>query len=194
MNLVTTRSPNFGSGCTSRLTARRRRDISQQSLLGPLGAVERTALATILDALRVEHAAQDVVADARKVLHAATADQDHGVFLQVVAFAGDVAHSFDAGGQTDLGDLTKRRVRLLRGRGVDPGADAAALRATLQGRDLVPHRLVLPGLADELVDCRHLVSLAWRRVPFGRGASVEFTVVVDRGHPMKRKNSPGHLG
>src|SRR5581483_12114605 len=38
-----------------------------------------------------------------------------------------------------------------------PGADAAALRAALEGRDLVPRRLGAPGLADELVDCRHRV-------------------------------------
>src|SRR5690606_37407867 len=58
-------------------------------------------------------------------------------------------------GQTDLGDLTQSRVRLLRGRGVDAGADAAALGRTLQGRDLVADRLRLAGLADQLVDRGH---------------------------------------
>src|SRR5262249_55212766 len=117
------------------------------------------------------------------------ADQDHGVFLQVVAFAGDVAHRFDAGGETHLGDLTKGRVRLLRGGGVDPGADAAALRAALQGGDLVARRLRLARLADELVDCRHLFSLG-RRVPFGRSASGWGPGYWIRSRPSKRKNSP----
>src|SRR6185312_1714555 len=133
MNLATVRSPNFGSGRTSRFSARRRRDISVFSLLRTLGAVERAALLAVLHALRVEHAAQDVVADAGKVLHAAAADQDHRVFLQVVAFAGDVAHRLDARGQAHLGDLTQSRVRLLRGGGVDAGANTAALGAALQG-------------------------------------------------------------
>src|SRR5690606_20316538 len=45
-------------------------------LLGPLGAVLRAALATILHTLRVEHAADDVVAHARQILDAAAADHD----------------------------------------------------------------------------------------------------------------------
>src|SRR5690606_41323297 len=83
------------------------------------------------------------------------------------AFAGDVAHRFDARGQAHLGDLTKRRVRLLRGRGVNPGADAAALRTALQGRDLVARGLVATRLADELVDCRHLISALVEACPVG---------------------------
>src|SRR6478736_3591116 len=85
MNRLITTSPNFGSGRISRLTARRRRLIGSAPLLRPLGAVERTALAALRQALRVEHAAQDVVAHARQVLHAPAADQHHRVLLQVVA-------------------------------------------------------------------------------------------------------------
>src|SRR3569832_862845 len=154
MNLARTRSPNLASGLISRRSARWRRDI-YISLLRTLGAIERTALLAALDALCVEHAADDVIAHAGKVLHAAAADQDHRVFLQVVAFAGDVAHRLDARGQAHLGDLTQSRVRLLGRGGVDAGADPAALGAALQGGHLVPRRLRLPGLADELVDCRH---------------------------------------
>ena len=44
------------------------------ALTSALGAVFRTALLAVLDALRVEHAAQDVIAHARQVLHAAAAD------------------------------------------------------------------------------------------------------------------------
>src|SRR5690606_12158186 len=125
-------------------------------------------------ALRIEHAAQDVVANAGKVLHAAAADQNNRVFLQVVAFAGDVANGFVAVlGQADLGDLTQSRVGLLRGRRVDAGANAAALGRTFQSRDLVTGGLGLARLADQLVDRRHTICLfsMWRRVPFGRGAS-----------------------
>src|SRR5690242_12755512 len=87
MKRLSTRSPNFGSGRTSRFSARWRRDIALYPLLRPLGAVQRTALATLGDALGVKHATQDVVAHARKILHAATADQHHRVLLQVVALA-----------------------------------------------------------------------------------------------------------
>src|SRR6185437_13466145 len=124
-------------------------------LLRTLGAVMRTALLAVFDALRVEHAAEDVVANARQVLDAAAADQHDAVFLQVVALARDIAHGFDLRGQTDLGDLTQSRVRLLRRGGVDAGANASALRAALQGRHLVALRLGMAGLADQLVDCGH---------------------------------------
>src|ERR1700736_6710478 len=93
MNLVSTASPNLASGRTSRLTAARRRDMGEPlylSLLRPLGAVFGTALATVLDPLGVQGAANDVVAHARQVLDAAAADQHHRMLLQVMPLAGDV--------------------------------------------------------------------------------------------------------
>src|SRR5689334_7506728 len=130
MNLASTRSPNLASGLISRRSARWRRDI-EFSLLRTLGAVERTALFAVLDALGVEHAADDVVAHAGKVLDAAAADQDHAVLLKIVAFAGNISERLIAIRQTHLGDLAQRRIRLL-GRGrIDAGADSALLRATL---------------------------------------------------------------
>src|SRR5690606_1446260 len=78
-----------------------------KALLGPLRAVLRTALLAVLHALRVEHAAQHVVAHARKVAHTAAADQHHGVLLQVVPLAGDVGDDFALVGQADLGHLAQ---------------------------------------------------------------------------------------
>src|SRR5438445_6139119 len=154
MNLARTRSPNLASGVISRRSARWRRDI-QISLLRALGAIERTALLAVLDALGVEHAADDVVTHAGKVLDAAAADQDHAVLLKVMAFAGNIGQRLEAVGQTHLGDLAQRGVRLLRRRGVDAGTDGALLRALLQGRNLVALRLGAARLANELIDCRH---------------------------------------
>src|SRR3954452_1672326 len=108
-----------------------------RSLLRTLGAVLRTALLAVLDALRVEHTAQNVVAHARQILDAAAADHDHRVLLEVMAFSRDVPDHLEAVGETDLGDLAERRVRLLRGRGVDARADAALLRTLLQRRHLL---------------------------------------------------------
>src|SRR5260221_723434 len=118
-------------------------------------AVLRTALAAILDALGVERAADDVVAHAGQILDAAAADQHHRVLLQVMAFAGDVARHLEPVGETDAGDLAQRRVRLLRRRRIDAGADAALLRARLQGPHLVARHLRSPRAADKLVDPRH---------------------------------------
>ena len=105
-------------------------------LLGPLGAVLGPALAPIIDAGGVLRAADDVVAHAGQVLHAAAAHEHDAVLLQVVALAGDVGRDLDAVGQPHAGDLAQRRVGLLRRLGVDARADALALRAGLQGRAL----------------------------------------------------------
>src|SRR5438128_3959622 len=136
MNLESVISPNFGSGRISRFSGRRRRDIFYIPLFRTLGAVLRTALPAVLDTLGVENAAQHVVANARKVADAASADQHHRVLLQVVAFAGDVGDDLALVGQANLGNLAKRRVRLLRSRRIDAGADAALLRILLHRRDL----------------------------------------------------------
>src|SRR5208282_6741812 len=123
--------------------------------LRPFGAVFRAPLLAILHALRIEHAAQDVVAHARQILDAAAADHHHRMLLQVMALAGDIADDLEAIGQPNLGDLAQRRIRLLRRRRVDARADAAFLRALLQGRHLLLRVLGHPRLANELVDRRH---------------------------------------
>src|SRR5260370_39250228 len=53
-------------------------------LLGSLCSVLGAPLFAVLHALGVEHAAQDVIAHARKVFHATAADHDHRVLLQVM--------------------------------------------------------------------------------------------------------------
>src|SRR5579863_6555509 len=84
MNLVITMFPNFGSGRISRLSALWRRDISlfprpsflmtqNDPLFGSFCSVLRSALLAVFHALGVEHAAQNVIAHARKVLHPAAA-------------------------------------------------------------------------------------------------------------------------
>ena len=59
------------------------------------------------------------------------------MFLQVVLFARDVGRDFCAVRKADAGNFAKRRVGLFRGLGLDDGADAAALRAPLKGRNFV---------------------------------------------------------
>src|ERR1700759_3065857 len=124
--------------------------------LRTLGAVFRTALLAVLDALGIQHAAEDVVAHAGQVLDATAAYHDHRVLLQIMAFTGDVADHLEAVGQADLGDLAQRRVRLLRRRGVDARANAALLRRLLQRRHLFARLLHRARTCDQLVDRRHL--------------------------------------
>src|SRR3569623_503172 len=74
------------------------------SLLRALGAVLGAGLLAILHALQVQRTAHDVGTHTGQGLHAAATHQDHGVFLQVVAFTADVGDDFEPVGQAHLGD------------------------------------------------------------------------------------------
>src|SRR5690242_11939812 len=91
------------------------------------------------------------------VLHTAAAHEHDRVLLQVVTDTRDVGGDLDATAQAHAGDLAEGGVRLLRGGRVDAGADATALRGSLQGRRLGLRHLVLAALADQLVDGGHRV-------------------------------------
>ncbi len=80
-------------------------------------------------------AANDMVADPGKVADAAPADEDDGVFLEVVAFAADVGGDFLAVGKADAGDFSKGGVGFFGGDGFDLEADAAFLGAGLEIAD-----------------------------------------------------------
>ena len=96
---------------------------------GRLAPYLERPLAAFVDAEAVEGATDDVVTDTRQILHTAAADEDDGVLLKVVAFTADVGDDFEAVGEADLGDLTKRGVRLLGRAGHHLQADPTALRA-----------------------------------------------------------------
>src|SRR5512143_2433093 len=116
MNFATVRSWNLGSGRIFRFSTTRRRGIEILCLARALGAVLRAALRAALDADGVEGSADDVIANAGEVLHAAPADEHHRVLLEIVADAGDVARDLEAVGEANAGDLAERGVRLLRRR------------------------------------------------------------------------------
>src|SRR5512143_1924999 len=154
-NFATIRSWNFGSGRIFRFSTSRRRGIESLSLARALGAVLRAALLAALDADRIEGAANDVVAHAGEVLHAAAADEDHRVLLEVVPDARDVARHLEAVGEPHARHLAERRVRLLGSRRVHAGADAALLRRLLaRGRLLLVRERLAPA-AHQLADRRH---------------------------------------
>src|SRR5438034_11557539 len=110
-----------------RLTGRLRRGMALPARLLPLGTVLGAALLAIPRAGRVQGDADDVVPNAREVLHATPADEHHRVLLQVVPDAGNVRGDLDLAGQPHARDLSQRGVGLLRSGGVDAHADAAPL-------------------------------------------------------------------
>ncbi|SQD98752.1 conserved hypothetical protein [Parafrankia sp. Ea1.12] len=92
------------------------------------------------------------------------------MLLQVVTDPGDVGRDLDPAVQPDACHLAQRRVRLLGGGRVDAGAHATTLRAPLECRGLGLLDLVLPALADQLLDrgqrrSRSFVPRRTRRQP-----------------------------
>src|SRR5579883_288474 len=120
------------------------------------GAILGTALLAVFDALRIEDAAENVISHTGQILDAAATDHDHGVFLKVVALAGNVADHLKPIGEAHLGDLAEGRVRLLRRRGVYARAHTALLRRLLQRRNLLARFLYDARTCDQLVDRRHV--------------------------------------
>src|SRR5439155_2318616 len=115
---------------------------------------------------RVERAADDVIADARQILHAAAADEHERVLLQVVADARDVRRDFDAVRQPHARHFSERGVRFLRRLSEHANADAALLRAVLQRRALRLAHDLLPAGTNKLTDCRHITPKTEKTPPF----------------------------
>src|SRR5262249_54923657 len=152
-----------GSGSGSRA----RSGVSGRAFGGALSrlhAVLRAGLLAVRNAGGVERSADHLVANARQGLDPAAADEHDRVLLEVVALARDVARDLHPVREPHAGDLSQRRVRLLRGRRVDARAHAAPLRSgeaalaalpRLQtgGGDLLtgPHA----ALSDQLIGAWH---------------------------------------
>ena len=73
-----------------------------------LSTVAMLAYPPVANALGVEGPANDVVADARQILHPTAAQQHHRMFLQIMPFAGDIAGDFKTVGQAHFGNFTQR--------------------------------------------------------------------------------------
>src|SRR5690606_8592646 len=125
-----------------------------------LRAVTATGLLAVADTLSVERTTDDLVANTRQVLHTTATHEHDGVLLQVVAHTGDVGRDLDAVGEPHTGHLAQCRVGLLGSRGVDALAHTPPLRTPLEGRRLGRRHLVLPALADQLLNSGHCHSVS----------------------------------
>lgn len=76
--------------------------LTHYRLLTFLCSVETAALLTAVHTLRIQNTANDVVTHTWKVLYTATADENHGVLLQVVTFSWNICRNFHTVGKAHL--------------------------------------------------------------------------------------------
>src|SRR5690606_15937697 len=148
--------------CTGSATNWRRpgEPLRGMSALLLLRAVTAAGLLAVADTLSVERPTDDLVTNARQVLHTTATHEHDGVLLKVVPNARNVCGDLDAAGEADTRHLAQGRVGLLGSRSVDAHAVAPELRASLQRRCLRLRYLVLSALTDQLLDSRHYVSIS----------------------------------
>ena len=125
------------------------------ALFRALCAVLGTGLLSLGDACGIERAADDVVTNAGEIAHAAAADQNGAVLVQVMTLAGNVHGTFLLVRQAYSRDLAERGVRLFGRRGGNGEAYTPLLRAGTHDRGLALFRTLLSAVLDELVDSRH---------------------------------------
>src|SRR6476620_5614848 len=121
----------------------------------PLRSILGARLLAVRHTLAIKHTANDVIPDAGEVANTATAHEHDGVFLQVVAFAGDVGSDLDAVRKPNAGHLAECRIWLLGRHRLDDGADTTLLRTPLHGWVLRLRALRLPRPLDQLINRRH---------------------------------------
>ncbi len=132
-----------------------------------------------------------MVANTRKIADTTAADQNDAMLLEVVTLARNVADHFALIGQANFRDLSQRRVRLLRSRRIDPGADAALLRILLHRRNLRLCLLRFATLTDQLINRWHeALHLVYAGSPGGYFAQSKMREVL-AAPPLNEVEAPG---
>ena len=104
--------------------------------LRTLSTILRTALCAVGHAGGVERTANDVIAYTAEVLHTTTANEHDAVFLEVVAFTGDVGVDLLRVGKTHTSHFTHGGVRLFGGGCVHANTNTTTLRSVVESRRL----------------------------------------------------------
>jgi len=100
--------------------------------LGSLGTVATAGLFAVGDTESIENAADDLVSHTWKVANTATANEDDGVFLEVVPFTGNVGGDFFSIGEPNTGHLSECRVWFFGSHRFDLQTNATFLRTALE--------------------------------------------------------------
>ena len=122
---------------------------------GFLGTVTAAGLAAAVNAGSIKGTADDLVTNTREVADTTAANQNDRVFLKFMTLTRDVNGHFFPIGKTDTGDAAECGIRLFGLHRTNKEANAALLRAFLQNNRLAEAVLLLPVLANQLVNGGH---------------------------------------
>jgi hypothetical protein len=96
-----------------------------------------------------------MIPDPGEILYPAAANQHNRVFLQIVAYAGNIGGNFRTVGKPYTGNLAEGGIRLFGGNGHHPRANPALLGAGMQRGRLRFRANLLSSGAHQLIDSRH---------------------------------------
>jgi hypothetical protein len=107
-----------------------------------------------------------VIPNSWKVFHPSTADENNGVFLEVVTNSGNVSGNFDSIGQSHSGNLSKGGIRFLGSGCIDSYANPPFLGRSREsgGRSLALDPS--PSLSNHLINRRHLPLFSFKNELF----------------------------
>jgi hypothetical protein len=123
--------------------------------LWPLGAVLGTAPFAVFYTQGILGAPDDMITDPGKILDAAAPDEYHRMFLEVVAYTGNISGYFGTMGKPDTSHLAQGRIGFFGGYRHNPCTNSPFLRAGLKGRRLCLGTNLMPSKTNQLINCRH---------------------------------------
>jgi hypothetical protein len=103
-----------------------------------------------------------MITDPREVLNPAAPYQNHRVFLEIVAYAGNIGGYFCAVGKPDTGDLAEGRIGLFGSNRHNTGANTPFLRTRLKSWGLRVRGNLLPPETNQLINSRHELKTPYK--------------------------------
>ncbi len=132
--------------------------LSATILLGPFCSVLRTAFFPVLYPHGIKCTPYNMIPHPGKVFHPPSPNENYGVFLEIVPFAGNVGGYFHPVGQPHTCNFSQGRIWFFRGRCVYPDTYSPLLGRRLECRGLGFSLDSAPAFSIKLIDGWHCNS------------------------------------
>ena len=120
-----------------------------------LRTVPTAGLTTTVNARCVQCSTNDLITNTRKITNTTASNENDGVFLKFVTFAGNIDRYLFPVGKTNTGDFPECGVRFLRLHCSDQKTNTSFLSASFQNRGLSVTSLLFSVFTNQLIDCWH---------------------------------------